>query len=213
MIHESCISGSPPGLPYCHLNLRHNPFGELDLARRAELAVVDAGPLVERLLRPGCAVQFLGDAGRGKTTHLLAIGRCFDHAAYVRIEEDGPPPPFPQGYPLLIDEAQRLPRRVRRQVFRGPVSVALASHRDLGIELRRAGLDVHTVRIGQHLPPARLCEMLNRRVEAARRGAGQVPRLTLAAATQLVEHFGTDIRAIEGHLYERFQHLAEVGHA
>ena len=63
-----------PGLAFAHLNLRRNPFGEPLRAERGELAVADRSMLeewVERLQRPGFAVQFLGGCGRGKTTHLL----------------------------------------------------------------------------------------------------------------------------------------------
>jgi len=67
----------PIALPFAHLNLRRNPFGELDLSQRAALAVVDVDRFVRRLAQPGYAVQFTGDRGRGKTTHLLAILRHF----------------------------------------------------------------------------------------------------------------------------------------
>jgi fumarate reductase flavoprotein subunit len=69
------------GLPFAHLNLRFNPFGELDLHLRADVAVVDLADWPKRLAAGRFAIQFLADCGRGKTTHLLALRRHFPDAA------------------------------------------------------------------------------------------------------------------------------------
>ena len=50
-------------------------------------------------------MQFLGDKGQGKTTHLLALERSLPAARYVYLPEDGPQPIIPTQRPLLIDEA------------------------------------------------------------------------------------------------------------
>ena len=60
-------------LPFAHLNLRFNPFGEATPEERAKLAVVDIERFAQRLCAPGFAVQFIGEHGRGKSTHLLAL--------------------------------------------------------------------------------------------------------------------------------------------
>ena len=51
-------------LPFSHINLRRNPFGEVSRADAADLAViqVDLDPLIQRLRRPGFAVQFIDTA-------------------------------------------------------------------------------------------------------------------------------------------------------
>lgn len=204
----------PDRLPFAHLNLCHNPFGELEFAQRAALAVVDIDRFVRRLRRPGYAVQFLGDTGRGKTTHLLAIRQHFPEAVYVHIGE-GERPRIPRGNPLMIDEIQRLPRWRRRSVFRRPVfqqpiSLVIGTHEDVSAELLRAGFEVDSVEAAASLDAERLHEIINRRIRWARRASGPVPRVTLDTAGALIERFGDDVRTIEWHLYEQFQALREI---
>ncbi len=196
-------------LPFAHLNLRRNPFGEIPLGDRAALAVVDVEEHVRRLRQGGYAVVFLGDKGRGKTTHLLAIRQRFPRAAYVHVGE-GEQPRIPRGNPLLIDEVQRLTRRRRRRVFRRGVSLVLGSHEDVSGELRDAGFEVQSVEAGAMLDAERLRDMLNRRIVAARRYAARVPRVSDATARAMLDRFGDDVRAIEWHLYERFQDLSDI---
>lgn len=199
----------PAGLPFGHLNLRRNPFGELDPSERAGLAVVNVDRFVQRLKQPGYAVQFIGRQGRGKTTHLLAILRRFPRAAYLHVCEGGRPR-IPPGQPLLIDEMQRLAPRRRRRLYRRPVSLALGTHDDLAGELARWGFEVETVRLSGSLDAGRLHEILNRRVAWARRGPGPLPRVRLQTAHAMLGRFGDDVRAIQRHLYNRFQDLPEI---
>lgn len=203
---------APRGLPFAHLNLRRNPFGELDLASWAGLAVVDVDRLVTRLDQPGYAVQLMGDKGRGKTTHLLAIQRRFPHAPYVHVGEDSRArrPRIPHGHPLLVDEIQRLSPRRRRRVYGRRVSLVVGTHEDFRAELRRAGFDVETVDVGGALDAPRLREILNRRIEAARRGPGRLPQVTIRTAHAMIDRFGDDVRAIQGHLYDLFQTLRGI---
>jgi len=196
-------------LPFSHLNLRRNPFGELELSRWAKLAVVDVDRFLPRLTEPGFAVQFMGDKGRGKTTHLLAILRHFPRGRYVHVGENERPR-IPRGHPLLVDEIQRLPRRARRRVFRRPVSLAVATHEDVSGELTAAGFEVETVEVGGGLDANRLAEILNRRIEAARRGPGRLPRVTPPTARAMIDRFGDDVRAIQWHVYDLFQSLPGI---
>ena len=99
-------------LPWAGRNLCRNPFGELSRAERAEVAVVDLDSIAARLAKMRSAVQLIGDCGRGKTTRMLALAQRFPESSYVYLPEDGPCPAIAEGNPLLIDEAQRLPRAV-----------------------------------------------------------------------------------------------------
>lgn len=194
-------------LPYAHLNLTRNPFGELPLDERATLAVTAIERHVALLRSPGQAVQFLGDKGRGKTTHLLAIASRFAAAAYVHLPEDAPTPPIPSGHPLLIDEAQRLPRRLRRQVFAGRTPLVLGSHENHAAELARAAYRVETVEVATTINGERMHAILNRRIQAARRAAGVIPTVSLETAERLLLEFRGDVRAVASHLYDVFQQL------
>jgi hypothetical protein len=198
-----------PTLPFIHLNLRRNPFGELNPRERMEVAVSDVERYVEALREPGFAVQFLGDQGRGKTTHLLSIWRHFPESPYLRIG-DGERPRIPVGDPLLLDEVQRISRWTRRRVFRRNTSLAIGSHEDHEAELKRAGKRVVTVEVANLMAAPRLQTILQRRIDAVRRQQGPRPRIKSETVESLIAQFGSDIRGMEGHLYEVFQQLEEV---
>ena len=195
-------------LPFGHWHLSRNPFGELTREQRTEAAVVDTAPLRALLAGPRSALQFIGDCGHGKTTHMLALLSHYPDAAYTYLPEDGPCPPIAAGSPLFIDEAQRLPWLRRRRALRRGVPLVLGTHCDLTVPLRRAGYQVHTVQVSANLTAPRLCTILNRRLELARLGSGETPRIDLALAERFIERFGRDIRAMEHFLYERIQQFS-----
>lgn len=204
-------------------NLFRNPFGELTRDERAELAIVDVQPILGSISPSSClsddrptatetdfclrhACQLIGQCGRGKSTHLLVLKKRLAESAYVYLPEDQPCPSIPAGRPLLIDEAQRLPRRVFRQILRSGLPLVLATHRDLSATLRRHGYRFGTCRIGLTLSIDRLMEILNRRILASRRDPdAPVPLIVRGDAEILTQRFGTDIRSIENYLYEVVQ--------
>ena len=126
----------PSWRPFARLDLTINPFGELTPEQRGEVAVVDvewwtawltAGRAAGKLR----AVQFMGDCGRGKTTHLLALRFALPTAKYVYLPQHGPLPATPEGPLVMIDEAQRLSWRRRREIFnrgRGAAVGVCAGH-------------------------------------------------------------------------------------
>jgi hypothetical protein len=197
-------------LPYAHLNLRRNPFGELDLDSRAELAVADVAELVLKLATPGQVVQLLGEGGRGKTTLLLALRAHFPGTPYVKIRE-GERPRIPRSDPLFLDDVQLLSPRKRRRVFRRRVSFAIVSHVDLQAELEALGLRVTSVWPAARLDAAVLQRVFGLRVEAARRGPGRVPRVSRDTVLKLIKRHGGNVRAMELTLYEAVQRMKEVG--
>jgi hypothetical protein len=192
-----------------------NPFGELTAAERGRLAIVDWDRLAMHVGKPRTAVQFVGDCGRGKTTRLMAIHGRFDDASYVYLPEGEPTPPIAMGTPLLIDEAQRLPRSVRQIIFSSGVPLVIATHRDLTRPLRRSRYDVHTEAIGGGNDADHVRQILNARIIASQRPdrseSMSKHQITVEEAEHLVRRFGSDVRAIEHHLYERVQHQV-MGH-
>jgi hypothetical protein len=201
----------PLALPYGRLNLRYNPFGELEPEERAALAVVDLAALLERLRRPPFVAQFLGEAGRGKTTHLLALRGHFPEAVYVHVGE-GERPVLPEAGVLFVDETQRLTPRARLRLFRRARVLALGTHEDHSAELSRAGVPFQTLEVGG-VDLGRLERIVQARLQAARRGPGPLPQVPRRSLEALVARFGDDVRAIEHELYERIQsldHIAEI---
>ena len=190
---------------WAQCNFFRNPFGELTPAERAELAVVDVDPLIKLLDHRHAAVQLIGRCGRGKTTRLLKLSARLPNSSYTYLPEDAPCPPIADGHPILIDEAQRLPRLVADMIFSSGRPLVLSTHRDLCKRLRRFGYQVHTDHIGQANTPELLQNVLNQRIEASRLTDQPVPNISSDLARRLVNSFGTDFRAIERHLYDLFQ--------
>lgn len=197
-------------LPFAHLNLRRNPFGEVPAAQRGRLAVVDIDSYLGRLREPGFVVEFIGESGRGKTTHMRALWDHFRDAPFVKAA------PNPRAYRIVpapvifIDEAQFIKRwhHIPR-VFRKSRSFVVGTHVSLASTYERAGLDYESVEVGG-VDLASVAQIIERRLEWARRGPGALPRVTNAAVVALVDRHGDDRRAIERHLYEVFQRLEEI---
>ena len=200
------IATSTSSLPYSHLNLRRNPFGEFSVEERVALADVDVGQFDALLTDPTTALQFVGEKGYGKTTHLLAIRGRFAEAGYVHIAE-GQRASIPVGCPLLIDEAQRLTWWQQWCVFRGRMPLVLGTHRDFTSLLLRAGRSVRTIAVRDCMDPPRLSRLLNARIGWVRRADGPLPRVRVETAAQLLQQFGPDIRSIEHELYAVFQNM------
>ena len=197
-------------LPFAHLNLRRNPFGELARDERTQLAVVEIQEALEHLTQPRSSVQFVGEKGYGKTTHLLAIARHFPDCAYVHIPEGQRCTIPADGEPLLIDEAQRLTLYQRWSVLRSGRRLILGTHQDLAQALGRARRPVLTLAADRLTDAARVHTILNTRIQFARRAAGPTPSITEATASRLFAQFGSDLRSIEHSLYHVFQQLREI---
>ncbi len=197
-------------LAFARLNLRWNPFGEPGPDDIVRLAVVEVEQYVERLRTPGFAVQYLGEAGRGKSTHLLALHHYFPSMPYVKFQEDDPIPDIPHAPVLFLDETQRLPSDLRRRVFARDASFAVGTHEDHSAELSRAGVESVSVSL-KGMNSEHLSRIINRRIEWARREPGPVPSLPTSDLTGLIQRYGDDLSAILAHLYDEFQSMEEVG--
>ena len=194
--------------PYSVYNLHRNPFGELTRAERAELAVVEEmDTWLVALADSRTAIQFFGDCGFGKTTHLLAIEKRLTTAAYVYYPETGDRPALPLERPVLVDEANRMGWRQHWRLLRGAGPIVIGTHVDYSWRLRRAGFHVLHVNVEQPKDPAMLAKILNRRVAASRAIEGlPIPLIDEEFAEQLLKQLGTNLRRIEHFLYEQFQH-------
>ncbi len=215
--------------PFARHHLFRNPFGELTGRERAELAVVEVEEYLDWLdlkpseeVRPAkLALQFIGPCGHGKSTHLLALqwaiarsGAEAEMPALVYFPEEGDQPALPSSRPLLIDEAQRMGWWRRQQLLGGTGPVIIGTHNDMSGALASAGFRVRTVDLSRSLTAERLCEMLNRRIDASRMGNAHPASslcLTLEQVVVLQERFGSNIRTIEDHLYLHFQRFVLRG--
>lgn len=190
--------------PFSHLNLRHNPFGELDHETFVALAVVDVEEFADFLREPGQAVQFVGRHGRGKTTRLRVLHAKFVEAPYVQVYQADPIPTFAAAPLHFVDSVNHLPAKLRRKLYCCSDRIAVTTHIDLSAEFASAGLQVKTAWIGGADREV-LSEIILRRIEHARRGAGPVPVVAAEEINELIAAFGDDLRTIEAVLYERFQ--------
>lgn len=199
-------SGHAPGwLPLSHLNLQVNPFGECTVEDRIATATVDCDQWTDWLSTDQHALQFIGDSGRGKSTHLLALSKHFATSHYLYIPPGSRCTRIPPGRPLLVDEAQRLLPWKRWRLLRRRIPLVLGTHRDLSGPLSRAGYAVRTVDLNNANDPMRLAKILNRRIEFARLRPGAIPNITVTDATVLFDRFGSNIRGAEHYLYQQVQ--------
>ena len=196
-------------LPFSHLNLRRNPFGEFTQTERIDVAVVDIQAFTRHLQEPNCVVQLVGEKGYGKTTHLLSLRSEFGTSGYVHIAE-GTRGQIPSGSPIMIDEAQRLTFRQRWKLFRQHVPLVLGTHRDFCIELRAAGRRVVTVHVQEATSVDRVHCLLNARIEHVRRGSGAIPQVTRETSAALLEKHGPNIRSILHELFEVTQKMSSI---
>ncbi len=201
-----CVSD----LPFLHLNLRRNPFGELTTAERTELAMVECEVALQHLKSPRSVVQVIGERGYGKTKHLLALAAEFAENDYVHIPE-GLHVPIPQkGEPLFVDEAQRMTIMQRWQTFRSKRRLILGTHTNFERALRKSGRQVLTIAADQLTDASRVQNLLNARIEFARREAGPIPKISQSTAAELFRQFRSDIRSIEHSMYLTFQQLGSI---
>lgn len=195
-------------LPFIHLNLCFNPFGELTAQQRINLAVVDLEGLQSVLYEQAIAIQFYADHGRGKTTHLLSLHQLYPKVEYIKLHSGERPEIQPRSI-RFVDSIENLPGRKRLNLYRKTASIALTTHTDLTKELNRAGYRV----INRHVSTVdneTLLKIFNSRIEYARRGAGAIPVVDMCAIGSLKSLFGDDIRAMEACLYDRVQNMKGV---
>ena len=203
--------------PFAHLNLRFNPFGEIDIDDRARAAVIDYQPWVDAFLKnPNFVLQFSGRCGRGKSTHLhglkMHLQRHFPDVSYTYYAEDEIVRSLPNKASLLIlDETQRIPKRLRQKLWKRNCGFIIGTHEDHSQEFVKHGREFEHVLL-EGITEDKLRQVLEGRLELARRSSNQIPYFTDKTIQELIEKFGDDIRAIEHHLYHVFQDLKEVGH-
>lgn len=197
-------------LPFFHLNLRRNPFGELTAAERTKLAIVEFDAALQHLTLPRSVIQVVGEKGFGKTTHLLALAAHFTENVFVYIPEGKRVAIPAEGEPLFIDEAQRMTFLQRWQTFRSQRRLILGTHTNFEQTMRRAGRSVLTIAADQFTDASRVQNLLNARIEFARRDMGPIPGISQATAAELFRQFGSDIRGIEHSMYLTFQGLRNI---
>ncbi len=197
-------------LAFEQLNLRWNPFGEPAPEDMATLAVVDVAAYVERLKTPGFALQYLGEPGRGKSTHLRALHQFFPDMPYLKFPENTRIPRIRHARVLFLDETQRLPHDLRRRIFSRNASFVIATHEDHSAELAQAQVETVSVHLSG-ITPERLGQIIDRRLEWARRGPGPLPRLSTSRTLRLIEVYGDNLSAILACLYNEFQALDAGG--
>jgi hypothetical protein len=86
-------------------------------------------------------------------------------------------------------------------------AVAVATQRDLSDRFARAGFEVRSVKIQELVTVGQLQEVVERRLQWARRGPGPIPGIGRDTLAGLFRRYGPDLRAIQSDLYDHFQKL------
>lgn len=196
-------------LPYAHLNLTRNPFGELSAQERGRLAIADIERFIDPLKTVGFVLQIMGEQGRGKSTHLHALRQHFPTAPYLYYPEDGPKPKVPKAKLLFLDETQRFTKKERLRILKQKASFVIATHQDHREEFKQLKLEHVSITLNS-LSVTTLASILEKRLEASRRAAGPLPYFEQDALEQLIKRFDDDLRSIFEYLYDIFQSLEEI---
>ena len=194
-------------------NLRWNPFRELTHQELHQVIQVNVQALISKVSQSGTALQLMGDAGRGKSTHLYALSRYFNHTSVIylhdRTIDRKPHPKIPNNAEIhLIDEAQRLRWLWNGWHIRPPCRLILATHVDLSKKLQNRGFTVSTVLIHQPCK-AQIWEIVQRRLHFARRSSDPIPVLSVLYFETLYQTYKDDIRGMIEALYCTYQNLSE----
>ncbi|VAW67624.1 hypothetical protein MNBD_GAMMA08-3034 [hydrothermal vent metagenome] len=195
-------------LPFIHLNLRFNPFGELTLEQRKEVAIVDTHSLKKSLNKKSVAIQLLADHGRGKTTYLFSLHKEYSSAPYIKIQV-GDKPRFSPCAIRFVDSVENMTKKSRIDLYKKSDSLAFTTHADLSKELIKHGFTVITKKIST-ADESTLMKIFSRRIRYAQRSEGEVPRINLQAIKKLQRIYKDDVRAMESHLYEKIQKLKGI---
>lgn len=205
-------------LPFARLNLRWNPFGEPASEERQALFVggvedwssfLRAEPSGEGG-KPRRALELLGPSGCGKTTSLHSLKELFPDATLVAWcpIRGWPELPTTQAGLLLVDDAHMARGGLLRE-FQRYRAVAVATQKDLAVSFRASGYETKTVRVPDRVSLSRLVEMVQRRLEWARRGPGPPPEVEKSTLKNLLDLHGPDLKTIQADLYDRYQQLED----
>ena len=88
-------------------------------------------------------------------------------------------------------------------------AVAMATQKDLAVWFRESGFETRTILMPDRVSLSRLIEMVQRRLEWARRGPGPVPSVERSTLKKLLDLHGPDLKAIQTDLYDRYQQLED----
>ncbi|MEM6692775.1 MAG: hypothetical protein AAF664_25330 [Planctomycetota bacterium] len=194
--------------PWLQHNLVRNPFGELTRDEKIEAVVLDEIWLescTRWLGQKRALIELVGRKGRGKTTRLLALSQRLQGAHYVYISEDRHVPGLPEAHPLIIDEAQRLPRNLLKRILRSETALVLSTHWPLLSEVHRPSRMVRRQRIGSSNNESLIAKAISKRIELARYRPGQIPCVSQSEVKRLHKRYGTNMRMIEEALYQEWQ--------
>ncbi len=153
------------------------------------------------------AIQMVGACGRGKTTRHVGDS-TEDARGELRLSSRRRTLPGDPGWISAVDRrsAAFAAGVCDAQIFSSGLPLVLATHCDLERVLRRFGYSVRTIWIGsENTARARFVDCS---IAASKRRDWRPVRcrwFRCDKSTQLIERFGSNVRAIEHFLYERVQ--------
>jgi hypothetical protein len=202
--------------PSWRMGYRSNPFRSLTPQEWSDLAMLPEG-LSSLIDSPPPLLQILGAQGAGKTSVLLALERTLHDQGWYVTYEYLPPgsnqvqSDLTQLQVYLLDEAQRLSPRATQRLFarmhpiRGTARhLVFSTHEDLSRYTAKMGLPMETFHLGQHSRNFTL-SLIERRLGYFERSGFRGTRIVPDALDLLISACGSDLRKLEGLLYEVYQ--------
>ncbi len=190
--------------PYRGVGLERNPF-LLEVGAVEARVWVDRGSSDAPPVGAGIFWQILGVKGAGKSSHLqhwlAQTGGVYRYYGPHWTSRWTMPPVQPIAY---WDEADRIPAPLLwlalANAARQKASIVAATHRDLALEARRAGLEVKTMWL-ERISPEQLLEWAELRIARVRLESGSNYRVTLLEAEEMLKTSSDSWRELGGVLH------------
>lgn len=185
------------------MDISKNPWGELTPEESLLVSDVDVDSILNLLSREAAVIQFVGEKGRGKTTHLKALERHLPAAKFLYVPEIGRVN-FPRSETVIIDEAQRFGWWNRRKLARHPGRLILGTHEDLSYLFKAQHRPLETVWVGRLLDSSRLRTILTKRLQCLSHRPSEFD-IDEEFLQDLIRRNGGNIRNMLSELYSVFQ--------
>lgn len=191
------------------IKFNYNPFGGLTTEELSKVLVpqIDLEQLLKEIDgKRKILIEFVGEKGRGKTSHLKMLHeQCSSSELFlltrkaVNFDEID----RTAGKVLLIDSIHHLNFWQRQKLYRSKQKIVLTTHTSRFLEYRMLKLDYRSYKF-KGIAISHLAKIIERRMSLAA-DPSQIIRIDESALQGLIDKYQDDYRSILHHLYQNFQ--------
>ncbi len=187
-----------------------NPFGGIlneDLEKIIVPKIDLEGIAIKINSSKSLAIEFIGEQGRGKTTHLFYLQKQMDQFPLFRLDAKSTLSNIliNDSSTVFVDSIHHLNLVDRIKLFKAKQKVIYTTHWNRRFECIIASKDYHSIKL-KGIDTNLLTEILNKRLNLAAKSAlDEKEKFTNLEAKQLIKKFGDNYRGIINYLYMKYQ--------